>query len=340
MARAMADTGYKLKFQEILHARLRHELHRARRRRGAEGTVTWLRSLPNEEAGSNAEQSRPSSSGWAGSRPSSPRDPFAVDSWAAAKAFFDALAALPGPDHPRGAHRAARQGRHLRRRRLLRPDPARRRAHQRVPRRHEGRGRQVEAPHAGEGLPLLSPRLHAAPLEDATAPPAYEPLALHDVGAGYGRIEVLHGVDVAVRARRGHRAARPERRRQVHHPRRDERPARRRGAAAATSRAGTSTAPPPTSWPASACATSARAGRSSRTSASPTTSPSPPSCGAQPRPPRRGGLHPVPACSRSGARSWPARCRAASSRCSPWPAASAPTRACCSSTSCRWAWRR
>ena len=31
------------------------------------------------------------------------------------------------------------------------------------------------------------------------APLPYEPVSLHDVGAGYGRIEVLHGVDVAVR---------------------------------------------------------------------------------------------------------------------------------------------
>ena len=30
------------------------------------------------------------------------------------------------------------------------------------------------------------------------APPTYAPLALHDVRAGYGRIEVLHGIDLAV----------------------------------------------------------------------------------------------------------------------------------------------
>jgi branched-chain amino acid transport system ATP-binding protein len=32
----------------------------------------------------------------------------------------------------------------------------------------------------------------------AEAPAAYAPLALHDVRAGYGRIEVLHGIDVSV----------------------------------------------------------------------------------------------------------------------------------------------
>jgi len=45
----------------------------------------------------------------------------------------------------------------------------------------------------------LSPRLQAAPLEAPPAPAVFDPLALHDVGAGYGRIEVVHGVDVAVR---------------------------------------------------------------------------------------------------------------------------------------------
>ena len=47
----------------------------------------------------------------------------------------------------------------------------------------------------------MSPRLVAAPLE--TTPPdtpsrVFDPLALHGVAGGYGRIEVLHGVDVAV----------------------------------------------------------------------------------------------------------------------------------------------
>jgi branched-chain amino acid transport system ATP-binding protein len=45
----------------------------------------------------------------------------------------------------------------------------------------------------------LSPRLRAEPIEDPAPTRAYEPMALHDVATGYGRIEVLHGVDVAVR---------------------------------------------------------------------------------------------------------------------------------------------
>ena len=36
------------------------------------------------------------------------------------------------------------------------------------------------------------------PAVENGAPPTYAPLALHDVRAGYGRIEILHGVDVAI----------------------------------------------------------------------------------------------------------------------------------------------
>ena len=45
----------------------------------------------------------------------------------------------------------------------------------------------------------MTPRLRAEPLETEAPPLPYEPLSLHAVGAGYGRIEVLHGIDVAVR---------------------------------------------------------------------------------------------------------------------------------------------
>ena len=57
----------------------------------------------------------------------------------------------------------------------------------------------MAAAHPVEGLPLLSPRLHATPVEDTPPAPIFEPLALHGAAGGYGRIEVLHGVDVAVR---------------------------------------------------------------------------------------------------------------------------------------------
>ena len=51
-----------------------------------------------------------------------------------------------------------------------------------------------------------------------TAEPANRLLELVGVRAAYGRIEVLHGVDLAVPGGRGRRAARPQRRRQVDHP--------------------------------------------------------------------------------------------------------------------------
>jgi branched-chain amino acid transport system ATP-binding protein len=46
-----------------------------------------------------------------------------------------------------------------------------------------------------QGLPLLST---TAAREDETAAPSHAPIVLHDVRAGYGRIEVLHGVDLTV----------------------------------------------------------------------------------------------------------------------------------------------
>ena len=57
------------------------------------------------------------------------------------------------------------------------------------------------------------------------------------------------------------------------------------------------------------------------------------------RRPGPGLLAVPPARANAGARPR-ARSRAASSRCSPWPGRSPPTRPCCSSTSCRWGWRR
>jgi branched-chain amino acid transport system ATP-binding protein len=51
----------------------------------------------------------------------------------------------------------------------------------------------VEASRPEQGLPLLT-----AIERDAETEVAYAPLALHDVHAGYGRIEVLRGVDIAV----------------------------------------------------------------------------------------------------------------------------------------------
>jgi ABC-type branched-subunit amino acid transport system substrate-binding protein len=95
MARAVADTGYQLRFAEYFtfaYGTAFVELAGA----AADGTLAWLRSLPNEEASSNAELR--AFLEWMGQvAPNEAVDPFAVDSWAAAKAFFDTLEALPGP---------------------------------------------------------------------------------------------------------------------------------------------------------------------------------------------------------------------------------------------------
>ena len=58
----------------------------------------------------------------------------------------------------------------------------------------------MEAAHARARVPLLTARLRAGPSDRGdTERIAPAPLALHDVGAAYGRIEVLHGIDLAVR---------------------------------------------------------------------------------------------------------------------------------------------
>lgn len=95
MARAVADTGYELRFAEYYNfpygtnfVELAGE--------AAEGTVAFLRSLPNEEAASNPEMT--AFVQWMDQvATGEDLDPFAVDSWVSAKAFFDTLEALPGP---------------------------------------------------------------------------------------------------------------------------------------------------------------------------------------------------------------------------------------------------
>jgi ABC-type branched-subunit amino acid transport system substrate-binding protein len=94
MARSMADTGYQLQFAEYVTAYGAPfpDLAGA----GAEGAVSWIRNLPNEEPGSNPEQT--AFLEWmAQTAPDAAPDTFAADSWAAAKAMVDAMEALPGP---------------------------------------------------------------------------------------------------------------------------------------------------------------------------------------------------------------------------------------------------
>ncbi len=94
MARSMKDSGYQPKFAEYLTAYGSNFIELAGD--AAEGGVSWSRSLPIEERGSNPELDRFIE--WMGrAAPGIPADSFAADSWAATKAFFDALEALPGP---------------------------------------------------------------------------------------------------------------------------------------------------------------------------------------------------------------------------------------------------
>ena len=94
MARAVADAGYKLKFAEYLTAY--GSSFPALAGSAGEGAISWIRALPSEDRGTNdvldaylewMERTKPDSA----------VDGFASDAWAASKAFFDAVQALPGP---------------------------------------------------------------------------------------------------------------------------------------------------------------------------------------------------------------------------------------------------
>jgi ABC-type branched-subunit amino acid transport system substrate-binding protein len=94
MAQSMADTHYQLKFQEYVTAYASNFMDLAGP--AAEGVVDWIGSLPNEEPGTTPEQANFLS--WmARAAPDARPDVLAVGSWSGAKAFVDALAALPGP---------------------------------------------------------------------------------------------------------------------------------------------------------------------------------------------------------------------------------------------------
>ncbi len=95
MARAMYDTGYKgLKFAEYLQAYGSNFADLAGP--GADGAVSPIRTLPNEEPGASPEQD--AFLEWFHRvAPDQPADTFAADSWVASKAFVDNLEALPGP---------------------------------------------------------------------------------------------------------------------------------------------------------------------------------------------------------------------------------------------------
>jgi len=94
MARSMQGTGYQPKFEEYLIA-YGSDFVELAGNDAAEGASTWIRGLPNEEQG-NAEQA--AFLEWMDRvAPGVSADTFAVDAWAGAKGFFDAVEALPGP---------------------------------------------------------------------------------------------------------------------------------------------------------------------------------------------------------------------------------------------------
>ena len=94
MAKSMHGSGYKLKFQEYIT--YDEKFVDLAGPEAAEGVSAWIRNLPNEEPDSNAEQK--AFLQWMDrTAPGVPADTFAAESWAGAKAFLDAVVALPGP---------------------------------------------------------------------------------------------------------------------------------------------------------------------------------------------------------------------------------------------------
>jgi ABC-type branched-subunit amino acid transport system substrate-binding protein len=93
-ATSMRGTGYRLKFEEYLTGYGSAFVDIAGS--AAEGTSSWLRTLPVEESATNPELALFLK--WMGTAaPGVPTDVFAADAWGANKAFFDALEQLPGP---------------------------------------------------------------------------------------------------------------------------------------------------------------------------------------------------------------------------------------------------
>lgn len=93
MASAMAGTEHQVRFAEYVTAYGSNFIELAGE--GAEGAISWTRTLPNEEPNNPEQQAFLE---WMDqTAPGVVRDTFAADSWSAAKAMVDAIAALPGP---------------------------------------------------------------------------------------------------------------------------------------------------------------------------------------------------------------------------------------------------
>ena len=111
MARSMANTGYKLKFAEYFVFSYGTDFIQATGS-ASEGAITWLRTLPTEEAGSNPETKAYVE--WMNrTAPNAAKDAFAADGWTATKAFLDSVQALPARISRGGADRAPGSDRHV-----------------------------------------------------------------------------------------------------------------------------------------------------------------------------------------------------------------------------------
>ncbi len=95
MARSMRDSGYKLKFEEYLTGYGSAYVDIAGS--AAEGTTSWIRSLPKEDGSATNVELGAHLAWMARTSPDAKPDVFAGDAWAASKAFIDAIESLPGP---------------------------------------------------------------------------------------------------------------------------------------------------------------------------------------------------------------------------------------------------
>ena len=94
MAQSIRDSGYTPMFEEYLtgYGSIYLELAGA----AAEGTTSWIRTLPQEDGGGNAEQAAYLE--WMATvAPDVLPDVYAADAWASARLFLDSLEQLPGP---------------------------------------------------------------------------------------------------------------------------------------------------------------------------------------------------------------------------------------------------
>src|SRR5581483_785875 len=95
-ARSMANTGYKLKFEEFVSAYDSDFVSEVGPAADEEPVVNWIRFVPDEERTTNPVSDQYLH--WmAQTSPGVQHDIFAADSWASGMAFFDALQQLKGP---------------------------------------------------------------------------------------------------------------------------------------------------------------------------------------------------------------------------------------------------